>query len=37
MFIPHTSADRAAMLRAVGIEKLDDLFKDVPAKYRFPT
>jgi glycine dehydrogenase subunit 1 len=37
MFIPHTDADRAAMLRTVGIENLDDLFKDVPAKYRFPT
>jgi len=37
MFIPHTDADRAAMLQAVGIGKLDDLFKDVPAKYRFPT
>jgi glycine dehydrogenase subunit 1 len=37
MFIPHTDADRAAMLRAVGIEKLDDLFSDVPEKYRFPT
>ena len=37
MFIPHTDADRAAMLQAVGIDKLDDLFKDVPAKYRFPT
>lgn len=37
MFIPHTDADRAAMLRTVGIERLDDLFKDVPASYRFPT
>lgn len=37
MYIPHTDADRAAMLSTVGIEKLDDLFKDVPAKYRFPT
>jgi glycine dehydrogenase subunit 1 len=36
MFIPHTDADRAAMLRAVGISKLDDLFGDVPEKYRFP-
>jgi glycine cleavage system P protein (glycine dehydrogenase) subunit 1 len=36
MFIPHTDADRAAMLRTVGIEKLEDLFTDVPAKYRFP-
>jgi glycine dehydrogenase subunit 1 len=37
MFIPNTDADRAAMLRTVGIEKLEDLFKDVPAKYRFPS
>ena len=37
MFIPHTDADRAAMLRTVGIEKLEDLFADVPARYRFPT
>ncbi len=37
MFIPHTDADRAAMLRTVGIETLEDLFVDVPAKYRFPT
>ena len=37
MFIPHTDADRADMLRAVGIGKLEDLFKDVPEKYRFPT
>jgi glycine dehydrogenase subunit 1 len=36
MFIPHTDADRLAMLRAVGIEKLEDLFRDVPEKYRFP-
>jgi glycine dehydrogenase subunit 1 len=37
MFIPHTDADRAAMLHTVGISKLEDLFKDVPEKYRFPT
>jgi glycine dehydrogenase subunit 1 len=36
MFIPHTNADRLAMLRTVGIEKLEDLFKDIPEKYRFP-
>ncbi|MFZ2098923.1 MAG: aminomethyl-transferring glycine dehydrogenase subunit GcvPA [Anaerolineales bacterium] len=36
MFIPHTDADRTAMLRTVGIEKLEDLFNDVPALYRFP-
>jgi glycine dehydrogenase subunit 1 len=37
MFIPHTDSDRAAMLRTLGIDKLEDLFLDVPAKYRFPT
>ena len=37
MFIPHTDADRAAMLRTVGIERLDDLFKNIPANNRFPT
>ncbi len=37
MFIPHTDADRAAMLHTVGIEKLEDLFNDVPARHRFPT
>jgi len=36
MFIPHTDADRTAMLQAVGIDKLEDLFRDVPARFRFP-
>jgi glycine dehydrogenase subunit 1 len=36
MFIPHTDADRAAMMQTIGIEKLEDLFKDVPPRYRFP-
>src|SRR5512137_2322178 len=36
MFIPHTDADRAAMLQTIGIGKLEDLFKDIPARYRFP-
>ena len=36
MFIPHTDADKAAMLRTVGINSLEDLFMDIPAKYRFP-
>lgn len=36
MFIPHTDADRLEMLRTVGVARLEDLFKDVPAKFRFP-
>jgi glycine dehydrogenase subunit 1 len=36
MFIPHTATDREAMLRAIGVERLDELFQDVPAGHRFP-
>jgi glycine dehydrogenase subunit 1 len=36
MYIPHTDANREAMLRAIGLEKLDDLFQDVSPENRFP-
>jgi glycine dehydrogenase subunit 1 len=36
-FVPHTDADRAAMLAAIGVERLEDLFGDVPERVRFPT
>ena len=36
-YIPHTDADRAAMLAAIGVERVEDLFHDVPAACRFPT
>jgi glycine dehydrogenase subunit 1 len=36
MFFPHTDADREAMLEAVGAQRIEDLFKDVPAAHRFP-
>jgi glycine dehydrogenase subunit 1 len=36
-YIPHTDADRAAMLAAIGVERVEDLFHDVPATCRFPT
>lgn len=35
-FIPHSERERDAMLAAIGVASLDDLFEDVPAKYRFP-
>ena len=35
-FIPHTDADREAMLSAIGVERLGDLFADVPEDVRFP-
>lgn len=36
MFIPHTDSDRDAMLQAIGLSSLDELFANVPAAYRFP-
>ncbi len=36
IFNPHTEADRAAMLSAIGVESVDDLFQVVPAAYRYP-
>jgi glycine dehydrogenase subunit 1 len=35
-YVPHTNADRAEMLAAIGVEHIEDLFHDVPAAYRFP-
>lgn len=35
-YIPHSDADRAAMLKAIGVERLADLFGDVPATARYP-
>jgi glycine dehydrogenase subunit 1 len=36
-YIPHSPRDRDAMLEAIGVKSLEDLFKDVPRKHRFPT
>ena len=30
-YLPHTEADRAAMLGAIGAGAIDDLFTDVPS------
>jgi glycine dehydrogenase subunit 1 len=35
-YIPHTDADREAMLRAIGVDSLDALFDAVPEAQRFP-
>ncbi|HEX9118374.1 MAG TPA: aminomethyl-transferring glycine dehydrogenase subunit GcvPA, partial [Anaerolineae bacterium] len=35
-FIPNTDADRAEMLKTVGVEKVEELFRDVPAEHRYP-
>jgi len=36
MYSPHTASDQAAMLKTIGVDKIEDLFRDVPANYRFP-
>jgi len=35
-YIPNTDADRAAMLKAIGVERIEDLFHDVPEALRYP-
>ncbi len=35
-YIPISPKERDAMLKTVGVKNLDDLFKDVPVKHRFP-
>jgi glycine dehydrogenase subunit 1 len=35
-YIPVSTRERDAMLKTIGAESLDDLFRDVPAQYRFP-
>ncbi|MBI1793066.1 MAG: aminomethyl-transferring glycine dehydrogenase subunit GcvPA [Chloroflexi bacterium] len=35
-YIPHSPKERDAMLAAIGVKSLDELFKDIPAKHRFP-
>ncbi len=35
-YIPNTDDERAAMLRVIGVDKVEDLFHDVPEAHRFP-
>jgi len=35
-YLPHTDADVAEMLAAIGVERVEDLFHDVPTDRRFP-
>jgi len=35
-FLPNTKAQREEMLRVIGKEHIEDLFRDVPIKQRFP-
>ena len=35
-FVPHSERERAEMLAAIGVGRIEDLFADVPAHIRFP-
>ncbi len=35
-YLPHTDGDRKAMLEAIGLESMTELFGDVPERIRFP-
>ena len=35
-YVPLSPKERHAMLAVIGVKKVEDLFKDVPARYRFP-
>lgn len=35
-FLPHTEDERRHMLETIGVERLEDLFRDVPEHVRFP-
>jgi glycine dehydrogenase subunit 1 len=37
MFVPHTDSEREEMLKEIGVDRIEDLFTDVPQEYRFPT
>jgi glycine dehydrogenase subunit 1 len=36
VYVPHTDEERQEMLAAIGVERIEDLFEDVPAAYRYP-
>ena len=36
MFTPHSDADVAVMLKSIGVENVGELFKEIPARFRYP-
>ena len=35
-YVPHTGPERTEMLAAIGVDRIEDLFGDVPGHFRFP-
>ena len=36
-FVPHTEGERSEMLASIGVQRLEDLFSDIPEHVRFPS
>lgn len=36
MFTPHTKNDVEVMLKSIGLEKIEELFTEIPAEFRYP-
>ena len=36
MFTPHSESDVKVMLESIGIKNIEELFKEIPEKYRYP-
>ena len=36
MFTPHTKTDVEVMLKSIGVEKIEDLFQEIPEQFRYP-
>jgi len=37
VYIPHTDEERQAMLASIGVERIEQLFNDIPEQCRYPT
>ncbi len=33
-YLPNTDADRSAMLREIGVSSIEELFQDIPERFR---
>lgn len=36
VYIPHTDEERRQMLATIGVERIEELFTDIPEKFRYP-
>ena len=36
-YLPHTDEQRQEMLTAIGLQSMEDLFRDIPSRFRDPS